>query len=60
MNKKIIIVVSTVMFGFIFAAFRIVDYVPTAEAFFLLRHHYSKKVLVEKESSLSTKNNSFF
>ena len=31
------------MFGSIFAAFRIVDYVPTAKAFFLLRHHYSKK-----------------
>ena len=28
------------MFGSIFAAFRIVDYVPTARAFFLIRHHY--------------------
>ena len=24
-------------------AFRIVDYVPTARTFFLIRHHYSKK-----------------
>ena len=31
------------MFGSIFDAFRIVDYVPTARAFFLIRHHYSKK-----------------
>ena len=50
------VVVSTVMFGSIFAAFGIVDYVHTAKAFFQLRHHYSRKVLVETESSLSTKN----
>ena len=40
-------VVSTVMSGSIFAAFRMVDYVHTARAFFLLRHHY-------KELSVST------
>ena len=40
------------MFGSIFDAFRIVDYVPTAKAFFLIRHHYSKKVPLETESSL--------
>ena len=44
------------MFGSIFDAFRIVDYVPTARAFFLIRHHCSKKVPVETESSLSSKN----
>ena len=43
-------VVSTVMSGSLFASFPIVDYVPTARAFFLIRHHYSKKVPVEKES----------
>ena len=31
------------MFGSIFAAFHIVDYVPKARAFFLIRHHCSKK-----------------
>ena len=46
-------VVSTVMFGSIFNAFRIVDYVvPTTRAFFLICHHYSKKVPVETESSV--------
>ena len=52
-NAIVPLVVSTVMFGSIFAVFHIVDYVPTARAFFLIRHHCSKKVPVETEIFIS-------
>ena len=52
--SEVEIVVSTVMFGSIFAAFRIVDYVNTVVAFFYDVIIIVKKVPVETESSLET------
>ena len=49
MNWNVIplLVVSTVMFGSIFAAFHIVDYVPTARAFFKLSFCYV--IIIQKK-----------
>ena len=53
-------VVSTIISGVLFARFRIVNHFVERVAFYLWHHEWSKKVPVEKESSLSMGGTIFF